>query len=223
METRLRAGAFSWARANPFGALKLLRTHPELTGLAWVYFLLFFAHHVFASVFVLYAGYRYGWSTWEVGMALALWGVLDVGIQAVLVGPVVKRIGDRRTMVIGLYAGAIGLAGMAIAPDGWSFVAAIVLSSIWGLSQPTILALQTRRVSEREQGQLQGANMSVAAFAGIIAPLVFGAVYAGTVGARALLDAPGTSFALAALVMLAGAVIGDRVARRATAAEADGR
>ena len=212
---------FSWARANPFGALKLLHTHAELTGLAWVYFLLYFAHHVFASVFVLYAGYRYGWSAWEVGMALALWGVLDVAIQAVLVGPIVKRIGDRRTMVIGLYAGAIGLAGMAIAPDGWSFVAAIVVSSIWGLSQPTILALQTRRVSEREQGQLQGANMSVAALAGVVAPIIFGAIYAATVGAKALIAAPGASFALAAAVMLAGAVIGAIVARRADAADAE--
>jgi DHA1 family tetracycline resistance protein-like MFS transporter len=205
---------FSWRRANPFGALKLLRTHPELTGLAWVYFLLYFAHHVFASVFVLYAGYRFGWSTAEVGMALALWGVLDVGVQALAVGPIVNRIGDRRAMVIGLYFGAIGLGAMAIAPTGWSFVAAIVLSSIWGLCQPTLLALQTRRVSEREQGQLQGANMSVGAFAGVISPVFFGMVYAGTVGRGAAVDAPGAAFGIAAIVMLAGAVIGDRVARR---------
>ncbi len=63
---------FSWKRANPLGALRLLRSHPELTGLAWVNFLLFFAHHVFAAVFVLYAGYRYGWDTWLIGLALAL-------------------------------------------------------------------------------------------------------------------------------------------------------
>ena len=54
--------AFSWKRANPFGAMMLLRSHPELSGLAVVNFLLYFAHHVFSAVFVLYAGYRYGWS-----------------------------------------------------------------------------------------------------------------------------------------------------------------
>jgi DHA1 family tetracycline resistance protein-like MFS transporter len=153
-------------------------------------------------------------------MALALWGVLDVIVQAVLVGPIVKRTGDRRAMVIGLYFGAFGLAGMALAPDGWSFVAAIVLSSVWGLSQPTILALQTRRVSEREHGQLQGANMSVAAFAGIIAPIFFGAVYAVTVGKEATVDAPGASFGVAAAVLLAAALLGAIVARRADAADA---
>src|SRR5687768_7850665 len=43
--------AFSWARANPFGALRLLGSHPELTGLSVVNFLLYFAHHVFSAVF----------------------------------------------------------------------------------------------------------------------------------------------------------------------------
>jgi DHA1 family tetracycline resistance protein-like MFS transporter len=51
---------FAWSRASPVGALKLLRTHAELAGLAVVNFLLYFAHHVFSAVFVLYAGARYG-------------------------------------------------------------------------------------------------------------------------------------------------------------------
>src|SRR5690606_40450045 len=60
--------------------------------------LLYFAHHVFSAVFVLYAGYRYGWGAWEVGLLLALVGALDMIVQGVLTGPVVKRLGDRRTM-----------------------------------------------------------------------------------------------------------------------------
>src|SRR3546814_17800100 len=90
---------FSWRRANPFGALKLLRSHPELTGLSAVNFLLYFAHHVFSAVFVLYAAYRYGWSAWEVGLVLALAGALDMLVQGVLVGPLVKMWGDRKTMI----------------------------------------------------------------------------------------------------------------------------
>ena len=39
----------------------------------------------------------------------------------------------------------------------------------------------TQHVSESEQGQLQGANMSVASIAGVVSPLFFGAVYAWTV------------------------------------------
>lgn len=208
--------AFSWKRANPFGALRLLRSHPELSGLAVVNFLLYFAHHVFSAVFVLYAAYRYGWSSLEVGVLLAVVGALDMVVQGVLVGPMVKRIGDRRTMVIGLFAGAVGVACMGLAPTGWLFVAAMFPNALWGMAMPTIQSLMTRRVSESEQGQLQGANNSGAAIAGVASPLFFGAVYSASIGTAH----PGLSFFIAAAILLASAVIGRSVARRAKARDA---
>ena len=86
--------AFSWKRANPLGALKLLRSHPELTGLASVNFLLWFAHHVFTAVFVLYAAHRYGWGPSQVGGLLALTGVLDIVMHGLVTGRLVERWGD---------------------------------------------------------------------------------------------------------------------------------
>lgn len=105
--------AFSWRRANPVGSLILLKRHTELSGLAVVNFLLYFAHHVFSAVFVLYAAWRYDWGPKEVGLLLALVGVLDMLVQGVAVGPLVKRFGDRGIMVFGLLGGTVGIALMA--------------------------------------------------------------------------------------------------------------
>ncbi|MEQ1951400.1 TCR/Tet family MFS transporter [Mesorhizobium sp. CN2-181] len=212
--------AFSWARANPFGALKLLRSHTELFGLASVNFLLYFAHHVFSAVFVLYAGDRYGWGPWQVGLVLALVGVLDMSVQGLLVGPAVKRFGDRAVMVFGLFGGAVGIACMGLAPTGWLFAAAMIPNALWGLSMPTLQSLMTRLVSESEQGQLQGANMSVASIAGVASPLFFGAVYAATVQPENFAPFPGLSFFIAAATLLLGGLLGWVVARRAAEAEA---
>ena len=63
-----RRRAFEWRRANPIGSLKLLRSRPGLTRLASISFLGSLAHAVLPSVFVLYAGYRYGWDTRRVGL-----------------------------------------------------------------------------------------------------------------------------------------------------------
>jgi MFS transporter, DHA1 family, tetracycline resistance protein len=210
---------FSWRRANPFGAMRLLGRHPELTGLAAVNFLLHFAHHVFSAVFVLYAAYRYGWGPWQVGVLLALVGALDMAVQGALVGPAVRRFGDRATMVFGLFGGALGVACMGLAPTGLAFTLAMLPNALWGLSMPTLQSLMTRRVSEAEQGQLQGANMSVASIAGVASPLFFGAVYAFTVAEGSPLPFSGTAFLVAALVLLAAAAIGWSVARRAGSAE----
>ena len=210
--------AFGWRRANPFGALKLLRSHPELSSLAVVNFLLYFAHHLFSAVFVLYAGDRYGWGAWQVGTLLALVGLLDMGVQGVLVGPVVKRLGDRATMVIGLSFGAVGVACMGLAPTGWLFVAAMFPNALWGLAMPTIQSLMTQRVSESEQGQLQGANNSVGSIAGIVSPLFFGAVYSLSVGTRPALPFIGTAFLIAAAVLAGAALLGHVAGRGRDAA-----
>jgi len=210
---------FAWSRANPFGALMLLRSHSELLGLSLVNFLLYFAHHLFSAVFVLYAGHRYNWGAAEVGTLLALVGGLDMLVQGVLVGPVVKRLGDRRTMTVGLFGGAIGIACMGSAPTGWLFTAAMLPNALWGLAMPTLQSLMTRRVSESEQGQLQGATMSVASIAGVASPLFFGFVYSLSVGTTPFFPHPGTAFLIAALILAAAAFIGHAVTERAAAEE----
>jgi len=206
---------FSWRRANPFGAIALLRSHTELSGLAVVTFLLYFAHHVFSAVFVLYAAYRYGWSAWEVGALLACAGLLDMGVQGVLVGPAVKRFGDRAVMVFGLFGGAVGITLMGLSPNGLSFALALLPNALWGLAMPTLQSLMTQHVSESEQGQLQGATMSVASIAGVVSPLFFGSVYAFTVAPGSSLPFAGTAFLIAGLVLASAAVLGWVVARRA--------
>ncbi|MGV9009866.1 TCR/Tet family MFS transporter [Brevundimonas sp.] len=234
-----RRMAFSWRRANPVGSLILLKRHTELSGLAVVNFLLYFAHHVFSAVFVLYAAWRYGWGPKEVGLLLALVGVLDMVVQGVLVGPLVKRFGDRGIMVFGLLGGTVGIALMGWAPTGLIFILAMLPNALWGLAMPTLQSLMTRRVGEDEQGQLQGANMSVASIAGVMSPLFFGWIYSISVGEGALatrlwlanaldgapaqmlavatrvMTQPGLAFYLAAVALLLAAIVGWFVGKRA--------
>src|SRR3546814_10727912 len=56
-----RRAPFNPRRANPVGALILLRRYPQVLGLATVLFFSQLAHYVLNSVFVLYADYRYQW------------------------------------------------------------------------------------------------------------------------------------------------------------------
>src|SRR3546814_20120652 len=85
-------------------------------------------------------------------------------------------------------------------------------NALWGLAMPTIQSLMTRRVSEAEQGQLQGANNSVGAIAGVLSPLFFGAVYSISVGPEAWLPHPGAAFLIASLVLFGAAPIPWRLA-----------
>src|SRR3984957_2091450 len=167
---RERRIAFAWRRANPIGSLILLRTYPHLLGLSTVNFLHNLAHVVLSSVFVLYASYRYGWDGRAVGLTLAGVGVCSAIVQGGLVRPIVARVGERRAMLIGLACGAAGFAIYGVAPTGAWFCVGIPVMSLWGLANPSVQALMSRRVSPSEQGQLQGAQSSLQGVAGLIGP-----------------------------------------------------
>ena len=117
-----RRRAFDWRRANPVGSLRLLRSHPGLTRLAGISFIGSLAHAVLPSVFVLYAGFRYGWQEQTVGLSLALVGVSSGIVQGALVGRLVARLGERRTLLTGLAFGVIGFVVYGIAPTGAVFL-----------------------------------------------------------------------------------------------------
>jgi DHA1 family tetracycline resistance protein-like MFS transporter len=210
-----RRAAFSVQRANPIGALKLLRSHPELFGLATAMFLYYNAHEALPSMFVLYTDYRYHWSTQLTGLALAGVGIGSTIVSALLISLAIRKMGELRTLYTGLTCGLAGFATFAVAPTTAIFVIGIPLLSLWGLSSPPMQSLMSRRVGPSEQGQLQGALMSLFGVAGMIAPLVFTQVFAAAISPRWGLHLPGAPYWLAAALMVGSLSIAWNVTRKA--------
>ena len=192
--------AFAWQRANPVGALRLLLSHRQLTGLAAIDFIVNVAHQVLPSVFVLYAGYRYGWDETAVGLTLALVGICSALVQGLVVGPAVKRLGTRWALIGGLLFGCLGMTIYALAPTGAWFLVGVPVMALWGVVGPSLLDMMSRRVSPSEQGQLQGANSSSRSVTGLIGPALFSATFAAL-----LAWLPGAPFLLAGLLLLGAA------------------
>ncbi len=212
-----KRSAFSWKRANPVGSLRLLRSHPELFGLAAVLFLMQLSHVVFPAVTVLYMGYRYGWGEMAVGLVLAAVGVASMVVQGGLIRPVVKRIGERRALGIGLAFGAAGMAIYGLAPSGAIFLAGIPVMALWGFAGPSAQSLMSQRVSPSEQGQLQGANSAMQAITGMIGPALFTQAFAQAIGSGAGPHVPGVPFLLAAGMLVLAGVLAWRVTRQGAA------
>jgi MFS transporter, DHA1 family, tetracycline resistance protein len=208
-----RRMSFRWRRASPFGALKLLRSHPELSGLAIAKFLADLSHVVLSSVYVLYASYRYGWDERAIGLTLAIVGACSLIVQAGLVGPIVRHFGERRALLFGLAGGVCGFFAFGAAATGGWFLLGIPLLALWGLAGPSTNGLMTRRVSPSEQGQLQGANASIQSVANLIGPFVFTLTFSYFIGGTGLLHVPGAPFLLAALLLALSAVIAWRATR----------
>jgi DHA1 family tetracycline resistance protein-like MFS transporter len=210
---RERRAALDWRKANPVGSLKLLRSHAELTGLAAVNFLTNLAHVSLPAIFVLYTGYRYGWNERDVGLSLAGYGVSYMIVQAVLTGRMVKRFGERTMLLVGLLFGVIGFVILGLAPNGvWAWIG-IPVTSAWGFAGPALQSMMSRKVSESEQGQLQGANGSLQGIASLIGPAIFASIFAYAIGTGSAWQVPGASFLLASLMLAAAGMLAWQVTR----------
>lgn len=195
----------AWKNANPVGVLRLLRSRTELLGLAIVSFLGFLAYEIYATVWILYVMYRFGWDQRMIGMALAVVGVLSILYSAILVGPVVARLGERRTMLTGLSFAATGFVIYGLAGSTITFFAAIAITALWQLALPTLQSITTQRVSTSEQGELQGAIASLRGIAMIIGPQIFAGTFAYFISRDHHL--PGAPWYLASLLLATSLVI----------------
>jgi DHA1 family tetracycline resistance protein-like MFS transporter len=198
-----RRTAFSWRRANPVASLRFLGHHPEVFALAGVIFLMQLAHIVYPSTFVLYADYRFGWGPKMVGYTLAAVGVLSIIVQGGLIGRIIKAIGERQTLLLGLACGTLGFTLYGFAPTGPWFWAAMPIAAFWGVSMPAAQALMTRRVDSHEQGRLQGAVVSLSSLAGILGPTLFTRAFAEVSREDLHVGWAGVTFWIAAALLLA--------------------
>lgn len=209
-----RTRGVSFAKANPIGSLALLRSHHELFGLAGVVSLNFLAHQVLPSVFVLYASYRYGWSTRMVGFSLTLVGICSAIVQGGLIKPIVSRLGERRALLMGLCFGALSFVIWGWAPTGRIFWIGIPFGALMGLFGPSAQGMMSRHVSASEQGQLQGANTSIMGLTGMLGPTLFTFTFAHFIGEGAGRHLPGAPYFLAAILTVSALALALRVTRR---------
>ena len=197
-------------RANPVGSLVLLRSHPELWRLATIQFLAYTAHNIF-SVWALYAIYRYAWNQKWIGFSLMVVGICTVAISGGLTGRAVKLLGEKRTLYTGQFFGATGMFIAGLARNSAAYLASIPVISLWNIAMPAAQSMMTHRVSEREQGELQGAIQSMRSITFIIGPWLFLKVFGWFINPKNPLHVPGAPYYLAAALLFTAMLMSTRI------------
>lgn len=199
-----RRRAFDRKLLNPFRSLSGLTKVPAVRLLVLSFILIQFAGQTHPSIWTLYTQHRFGWSAAEVGMSLALVGILSALSQGVLTGPIVKRFGERHVMFYGVFFQAIGFALYGLATTGPMVYFVLIASSFFWAAHPAMQSLISRETPPEEQGELQGGLMSMASLTAVINPLVMTAVFAETSKVESPYYLPGAPYFLAGFMFFLG-------------------
>ncbi|MEG3049330.1 MAG: MFS transporter, partial [Thermomonas sp.] len=202
-----RTPTFDWTHAKPMGGVKMLRDYPQIWGLVAVVFIANFAHYVYPSTFVLFADAAYGWKEKQAGYVLSVVGVLSVIVNVLLVGRLVKALGERRAVMFGLACGTVGFCIYGLAGTGWWFMLGLPISALWAIAAPATQALITKQVPADAQGRIQGSMSSLVSLAGIFAPALFAGSFGFFIGPHAPVRLPGIAFLIAALMLAIAAFV----------------
>jgi DHA1 family tetracycline resistance protein-like MFS transporter len=193
---------FTLARANPFGSILQMAKVPVVLGFLGIIFLMQLASQSINSVWAYYNTLAFGWSEWNIGLSVALYGVLLVIVQGVLTGAAIARFGAKTTCVIGFLYAIPAYSLFAFAPGSWAMVLGIVLGSFAGLTFPAMQQLMTERTAHDAQGELQGAIASMMSLTSIIGPLVMTGLFGAFADDKGLFF-PGAPFALSVAILVA--------------------
>jgi DHA1 family tetracycline resistance protein-like MFS transporter len=169
--------AFSAKDINPFGALLWALTLRGLLPFMGIYLLFSFIGQVYGTIWVLYAEDRFGWTAFMVGLSLGGFGLCLAASQAVLVGPITKRLGERGALYMGIICEGGACFLTAFAGQGWMLFILLPLFALGGVGMPALQSLATRQVSADQQGQLQGVLASLMSLSAIVGPIVFSGIY----------------------------------------------
>lgn len=194
---------FSLLRSNAISALRVLgRQNRAVLWYAAALLTWMTAHMVYPIIWAFYAIESFGWTPAMVGWSLALVGLSSAIVQGGLIRVIVPRIGERKSVILGVLCMAGGTVMYFFMRDPFWVPFAIALGSLQGLVQPSINGLMSRAVSDRSQGELQGAVASLSSLASIIGPPVFTGVFFMFTVEGADIYRPGAAFLLAGLIAI---------------------
>jgi DHA1 family tetracycline resistance protein-like MFS transporter len=198
---------FQWKRANPLGSLLHIRKYPAIGGLVFSLVLVYIAGHAVQSNWTFFTIERFGWSEKLIGISLGFVGLLTAIVQGGLIRFINPRLGNEKSVYVGLALYCIGLLLFAFASQSWMMFVFLVPYCLGGIAGPALQAIISGNVPSNEQGELQGALTSLMSATSIVGPLLMTNLFAYFTQPGATVHFAGAPFFLGSLLMAGSTLI----------------
>jgi MFS transporter, DHA1 family, tetracycline resistance protein len=206
---------FEWRRANPIGTLKSLFRYPVIAGLFISLACLYIAAHAIQSNWSYYTIEKFSWDETRIGLSLGVMGLMYAIVQGWLIRLLIPKLGNQRSVYVGLALYATGFLLFALASEGWMMYAFTIIYCLGAITGPALQGIMSNVIPATEQGELQGGLTSLLSLTSIVGPLLMNSVlFAYFTGPETPLYLPGAPMLLGALLTLISAVLARRSLKR---------
>lgn len=196
--------AFSLGNANPLSSIKRAFLLPGLGAFLLAYALIALSDFTYPAIWSYWGKETFDWSARTIGLTLTYYGIGTAIVQGGLIRLMIPRFGEPLTMIFGLTCATLSAVLFGLSSETWMVLAIIPLACLSHVAQAAMTGMMTRRVSDSEQGELQGVIGSITAVASIGSPLVMTAIFfrmADPVGVYV----PGAPFLVAGMLLVVAA------------------
>jgi len=205
---------FNLKRANPIGAFMNIKKRPSLYALMLSLFLVYVASHSIQGNWGYFTMYQFGWDEKMIGISLGVIGLLVGLVQGVLIRWINPKLGNEKSIYIGLALYTIGLSLFATATQSWMVFVFLIPYCLGGIAGPAMQAVISSKVDPTEQGEIQGTLSSLMSASTIIGPPLMSTVFYYFTDKEAPFKFAGAPFVLGAFLMLVSTAIAYRSFRK---------
>jgi DHA1 family tetracycline resistance protein-like MFS transporter len=203
-------------RCSPWGSLIQLKKYKSVIGLAISLFLVYFAVQAVQSVWTFYTMDKFHWNEAMIGYSLGAVGLFVAVVQGGLIRLIIPKLGQERSIWVGLLLYAGGLLLFAFATKGWMMFAFLVPYCLGGIAGPALQGYMSNSVPANEQGELQGGLTSLMSVSSIFGPLLMTESFYFFTKPNSFFQFPGAPFVIGSILMLLSALLAIRSFKKNT-------
>ncbi len=208
---------FTWARANPLGTFRSLFKYDVIKSLIVPLSFVYLAAHAVQSNWSFFVKERFTWTEKQIGISLAVVGVMFAIVQGGLIRVLIPKFGQSRAVYIGLGFNALGLLLYAFAGQSWMMYAFTTIYCLGGIAGPALQGIMASAVPPNAQGELQGGFTSIMSVMSIFGPLIMNVMlFTYFTSDRAPVYFPGVAMFLGAILCVAATLLARRALKRRT-------
>lgn len=198
---------FDWKRANPLGTFAHFSRYPQLFGLLGAIFLIYLSGQAMQSTWTYFGIYSFSWTEAQLGYSLGFVGLMVALVQGGLIRKIIPKLGNEKSLYIGLLISGITYMMFAFATQGWMMYVIMIPCAFGGISGPAIQGIISNQVPANEQGELQGGLTSLMSIASIIGPPLMTGLFATFTSPDAQIVFPGVAFALGSVLLFVAFIL----------------